>query len=147
MAETVDDLAIYKIRTEEITRYWEYIRDFLEPALATFDQCDLIPLDVVLARLVDGQMQGWLITKESNPVAALVTQIRSYPKGDAVHMFLMGGSDFMTWAPFAHLAINAYAKEIGAKWLEADTREGVGKLLFKDQLKYKRKHVNYIYEV
>ena len=139
-------IAVYKISQEQVLDYWPEMRDFLEKGLAAFDQHDLFPLDMVLRDLLLGDAQGWLATKDDMPICAVATRINSYPKGDAVLVWLMGGEYVQSWCATVHNAIVKYADEIGAKWVETNTRRGMGKL-FQESLGYKRKHENYLYGV
>lgn len=137
---------IYKIPTHEAGHYWGAMRDFLESALVKFNMDEKYPLDCVLRDLITGDAQGWIIIQDDIAVSAAVTELQEYPTGRAVNIFLMGGHDMKSWGAELTETLRLYAVEVGAKWVEAGTRDAIGK----DYLLpagYRKLQSSYSYEV
>ncbi len=139
-------IEIHKVNKDNVTDCWPHMRGFLDSALNKFGVGERFPLDCVLADLVSGHSQGWLVVEDSKLVSAVVTEIEEYPNGKALIIFLMGGESMDDWGDLLHDAMVKYAQEIGAKWIDTGSRRGIGKKFY-DRLGYTRKYETYTFEV
>ena len=139
-------IQVYELNKDQVLQVWTDIRGFLDSALKKYGQDERYPVDILLADLISGRMQGWVIRKDDVTVCAAVTEIIRYPLGDAVNVFLTGGDNMDEWGDDLHNAIVDYAHKIGAKWVDTASRRGLRKKFY-DRLGYQCKQVNFSYKV
>lgn len=137
---------VYKIPKENIDQYWPVMRPYLDSALNKYGVNERFPLDHVLLDLCFGRSQGWIVVHDGVPVSAVVTEVEQYPLGSVMIIFLMGGESMDDWGDVLHQAMVAYAKEVGARWIDTGSRRGIGKKFY-DRLGYTRKYETYSFEV
>lgn len=103
---------------------WPILGPMLSPVVA-MNQGEFTTIDV-LTQLLEQNWQLWTIIKHERPVAALVTEIISYPSKRVCRVVLLGGADFNSWK---HLIteIEDFALSCGCTALEAITRPGMAR--------------------
>ena len=137
---------IYRVPFNSVAPMWLKVRPFLDAALNKYGVNERFPLDCVLADLVSGKSQLWIIVDADKIVSATVTEVEEYPLGKQLIIFLMGGDSMQDWGDLLHDAMVKYAKEVGAKWIDTGSRRGIGKMFY-DRLGYTRKYETYSFEV
>jgi hypothetical protein len=141
-------ISIVKVDKEDVGAYWFFMRDFLNDALKKYKWDDRFPLDMLPLKLVYGEYQAFLILERDTQeiFGALVTETISYPLGNALNLFLLGGKEMELWVNDLDDALVLYAKEIGAKWIDTGSRRGIGKLYYPN-LNYKEIQTCYTKEI
>jgi hypothetical protein len=141
-------MQIYKVPKNDVGLYWFQMRDFLDDALKKYNWHHRFPLDMLPIKLMQGDYQSFLIYDNATKVVlgALVTEVISYPLGDALNIFLLGGNEMQKWVSELDISLTLYAKEIGAKWIDTGTRRGIGKLYY-PAIGYKEIQTSYTKEI
>lgn len=145
----MEQIVIYKVHPDQVPAYWPYIRGYLDAALKKHKWDERYPLDHLAMELRSRECTKvvWVAVKDSEDVVcATITDLDEYPNGLAVNVFLTGGEGMHEWGDLLHEALVAYAKSVGAKWIDTSSRRGIGKLFY-DRLGYTRKQETYVYEV
>ena len=137
---------IYQVDKNDVPAYWPHMRAWLNAALEKFGTHMRFPIDFVLMKLMEGEYQSWLVTQDTVPVGAAVTYIEEYPQGKVLFGFLMGGNNLATWGDFLHESMLQYARENNCKWVEVESRRGLGRHYY-ERLGYKKRYETYTLEV
>ena len=78
--------------------------------------------------LANGEMQLWLAMEDEEILAAMVSQIVSYPRKRILRIIAIGGGEMKRWLPFLP-GLEEWALENGATGLECWGRKGWLKIL------------------
>ena len=78
--------------------------------------------------LANGEMQLWIAVDDQEILAAMVTQIVSYPRKRILRIIAIGGGEMDRWLPFLP-GLEEWALENGATALECWGRKGWLKIL------------------
>lgn len=99
----------------------------------------------ILASVATLDSQLWRGTKGEDHFV-LVTQIFQHPGGRELRIWSVGGSGYFKMLDNAYEVLEAYAKEIGAKWITGLVkREGFEKMY--KRFNYKDVHRHWIVEI
>ena len=108
----------------------EYVWEKVEPILAR-----VIPhsegeleTDDILDLVTEGSMQLWIVAENKEIIAALVTQIITYPQKRILRLVSLAGEDFDKFKHFLDI-VESFAIQKGCTALELWGRKGWKKLL------------------
>ena len=108
----------------------EYVWEKVEPILAR-----VIPhsegeleTDDILDLVTEGSMQLWIVAENKEIIAALVTQIITYPQKRILRLVSLAGEDFNKFKHFLDI-VESFAIQKGCTALELWGRKGWKKLL------------------
>lgn len=137
---------MHRVTPGQLPTVWPKIRDYLIAAIRKSDEGERCQLDLLMADIISGRSQLWVAVKEGEITCATVTLLCEQYGGWSVCIYLMGGRGMSEWIEQVHEEIVRFAKENDAKWIDACTRPGIGKLLTRN-FGYNMKNVFYTREV
>jgi hypothetical protein len=88
---------------------WPRLWPLLEPALLASEEEEKPD---VKSLVIAGKAQLWAIIEDSNPIAAVVTEITTEPE-TRCRLWLVGGSRLREWAADFMAAIEPWARSLG----------------------------------
>ena len=115
----------------------EYVWDKVEPILAravSRSEGELKTNDI-LDLITEGDMQLWIVSENKEIIAALVTQIITYPQKRILRLVSLAGEDFNKFKHFLDM-VQSFAIQKGCTALELWGRKGWKKLLPEWNSKY-----------
>ena len=115
----------------------EYVWDKVEPILAravSRSEGELKTNDI-LDFISEGDMQLWIVSENKEIIAALVTQIITYPQKRILRLVSLAGEDFNKFKHFLDM-VQSFAIQKGCTALELWGRKGWKKLLPEWNSKY-----------
>ena len=115
----------------------EYVWDKVEPILAravSRSEGELKTNDI-LNFVIEGDMQLWIVAENKEIIAALVTQIITYPQKRILRLVSLAGEDFNKFKHFLDM-VQSFAIQKGCTALELWGRKGWKKLLPEWNSKY-----------
>ena len=115
----------------------EYVWDKVEPILAravSRSEGELKTNDI-LDLITEGDMQLWIVSENKEIIAALVTQIITYPQKRILRLVSLAGEDFNKFKHFLD-RVQSFAIQSGCTALELWGRKGWKKLLPEWDSKY-----------
>lgn len=125
---------------------WPRVKNILSDTLNKTGWEQRYPLHYLYVDLVSNELQCWIIEEYQEIKGVAVTQIIEYPLGKCLFVFQLGGSNMADWYKKLQECFVTYAIQIGAKWIDASARAGMGKQYLHD-LGYKTQNYHYTYEV
>ncbi len=109
-----------------VSTVWEYILPHIEAA-AVHSEGELEPIDFY-DDLVSGDMQLWLVLKETEVAATLITQIIPYPRKRVLRILCLGGKKMRNWY-FLFNQVENFAILNDCVAIEAWARKGFERVL------------------
>ena len=108
----------------------EYVWDKVEPILARVVSRSEGELETedILDLVTEGRMQLWIVAENKEIIAALVTQIITYPQKKVLRLVSLAGEDFNKFKHFLDM-VQSFAIRKGCTALELWGRKGWKKLL------------------
>ena len=108
----------------------EYVWDKVEPILARVVSRSEGELETedILDLVTEGRMQLWIVAEDKEIIAALVTQIITYPQKKVLRLVSLAGEDFNKFKHFLDM-VQSFAIRKGCTALELWGRKGWKKLL------------------
>jgi len=108
----------------------EYIWDKVEPILARVVSRSEGELETedILDLVTEGRMQLWIVAEDKEIIAALVTQIITYPQKKVLRLVSLAGEDFNKFKHFLDM-VQSFAIQKDCTALELWGRKGWKKLL------------------
>ena len=108
----------------------EYIWEKVEPILARVTPHSEGELETgdILDLVTEGSMQLWIVAENKEIIAALVTQIITYPQKRILRLVSLAGEDFNKFKHFLDI-VESFAIQKGCTALELWGRKGWKKLL------------------
>src|ERR1700733_8640823 len=103
----------------------------VEPLLAKSMPTDLgrfQPIDI-LAAVIRGEGQAWLILEGETILAVTVTKIQQYPRSRGFHFFCLSGERMAEWFDQAEAFFTDYAVKNGCDHMELQGRKGWERVL------------------
>ena len=79
--------------------------------------------------IINNEMQLWVSTEDKNIIAAMVTQIVSYPRKRVLRIVALGGKDLRKMQEKFEPVLELFAIKAGCSALEAWTRRGLLRLI------------------
>lgn len=120
---TVD---ILPVPPQRVARLWPLCEKYVADAL-TYANGLFLPSDI--QRFCEGgQMQLWLVTRDDDVLAAVVTEVVTYPQGRVVSVPFIGGKELRQWFRKMLRTIEAWSKELGCIGMQGGARRGWGRL-------------------
>ena len=113
------------VSDEDIDFIWEECEPLIDSALK-HSEGELISSDVY-DQLINGAMQLWVAMEYGETIAAMITQVISYPRKSVLRVITLGGKDgsgLDKWYMFLDM-IEGFALKTGCTALEAWTRKGM----------------------
>jgi hypothetical protein len=119
---------------EYIETVWPQIEEYMDGAARyTYGRFNV---EDIKEGLYTKPQQLWIAFDEENSVkGAVVTQVLTYPRLNALVMHFTGGVDLKEWKPMMLEIIQRFAKENGCDVIESYGREGWGKVFQNDGFK------------
>ena len=114
------------VQPEDIAYIWEEVAPLLEKVKEHSE--GELETDDFLEPLTHGDMQLWIVTENKEILAALVTQIITYPQKKVLRLISLAGEDFEEIRSFQEM-IEGFAIKLGCTALEMWGRKGWKKLL------------------
>jgi hypothetical protein len=109
------------VEPDEIEAIWHHVQPLLEKSTphseGEMDAEDMFPI------LLSGEMQLWVAIENKEIIAAMVSQIITYPKKRVMRIISIGGADMEKWMPNFPLFEN-WALNLGCTSIEAWGRKG-----------------------
>jgi len=106
---------------DEIESIWHHVQPLLEKSAphseGEMEAEDMFPI------LLSGEMQLWVAIENKEIIAAMVSQIISYPRKKVMRIISIGGSDMEKWMPNFPIFEN-WALNLGCTSIEAWGRKG-----------------------
>ena len=115
------------VEPENLDRIWWLVEGWLYGALKRGDA--LIRPKQVKQCLIERSAMLWIVIAENEIIAALV--IRKHLSERSLEVWLLGGEDFLGWAPTVSSLLKRYAQENGLRKVECYARPGIGRGLRK----------------
>ena len=112
---------IILIDPDDIPYIWDHIQPHLE-AMSPHSEGEL-EVEDFHQLLANGEMQLWLAMEDEVILAAMVSQIVSYPRKRILRIIAIGGGEMGRWLPFLP-GLEEWALENGATALECWGRKG-----------------------
>ena len=108
----------------------EYVWEKVEPILARVIPHSEGELETgdILDLVTEGSMQLWIVAENKEIIAALVTQIITYPQKRILRLVSLAGEDFNKFKHFLDI-VESFAIQKGCTALELWGRKGWKKLL------------------
>lgn len=117
---------ILPVAPEHVRRVWPLVDKYVESALVYTNGC-FLPQDVCDFCEV-GRMQLWMAVRGDDVLAALVSEVITYPRKRVVGVPFIGGKELRSWFRKALYTIEAWSKEMGCAGMQGGARRGWGKL-------------------
>ena len=111
---------------DKVSQVWEYILPHIEAA-AVHSEGELEPADFY-PELLSGEMQLWLVLKETEVAATCITQIIPYPRKKILRILCLGGKKMRDWY-FLFDKIENFAVLNDCVAVEAWARKGFERVL------------------
>ena len=109
------------VEIDEIEQIWRHVKPLLDKATphseGEMEAEDFLPL------LLSGTMQLWVAIENKEIIAAMVSQIVSYPRKSVMRIISIGGEDMEKWMPNFPIFEN-WALDLGCTAIEAWGRKG-----------------------
>ena len=117
----MDDVNCRLIRPDHIDDIWTDVEPHLERCVPHSE--GELETEDFHQLLANGEMQLWLAMEDEEILAAMVSQIVSYPRKRILRIIAIGGGEMDRWHPFLP-ALEEWALENGATALECWGRKG-----------------------
>ena len=117
------------VSDEDIDFIWEECEPLIDSALK-HSEGELISSDVY-EQLINGAMQLWVAMEYGETIAAMITQVISYPRKRVLRVITLGGKDgsgLDKWYMFLDM-VEGFALRTACSALEAWTRKGMARKL------------------
>jgi|TARA_R110000824_G_scaffold85026_2_gene211570 hypothetical protein len=122
----LDEIVVSVIAPDEVNGLWPHVSDLLEKAQPHSE--GEISTEDFFSLLVSGQMHLWVAIEKKQVIAAMVTQVISYPQKKVLRVIAIGGSAMNRWFSFLP-RLEEFALNLGCDSLEAWGRKGWKKIL------------------
>jgi len=119
---------ISQVQTGDLGAVWPRVRPLVERALR-HGQGDGTSVEVVLAGLVEGVTQLWVIHEGDDIQACIVLSVTSHPKGRKVFVELLSGEGMDDWADALEGLLRDFKDLTGSACIEASCRKGLARYL------------------
>jgi len=113
------------VNGEDVDLVWDECESLIDMALK-HSEGELISRDVY-DNLIDNTMQLWIAMEHGETIAAMITQVISYPRKRVLRVITLSGKDgsgLDKWYMFLDM-IEGFALRTGCSALEAWTRKGM----------------------
>lgn len=125
MIELNSGYKVSAVPTEMIDEAWPAVYPLLEEAVQ--QSFGAIQAEDVYRELQAGTASLWIAERDGKLTAACVATITSYPRGLALQVWLLAGSDFKQWKEgIAYL--ESFARRHNCRFIEALARPGLAKM-------------------
>ena len=123
-----ENVAAGIVPTDDAPEWFDHALPMLAPAIERAEG-RLEPEDV-RERLADGRMHLFLFWQREprEMLGALVTEFVLHPRGKALVLCLLGGTELIRWLDRL-LEVEAFAREEGCRWIELSGRFGWERVL------------------
>lgn len=104
---------------------WIVVREMIDSAA---DQAWGYRAGDVLSKLLMGEATLWIIEKDLEVKAAIVTEFVQYPRSKALSIWMLGGAEFRYWRDCI-ASLESYAKANNCDFITGMGRPGLMKLI------------------
>ena len=111
---------------DQVASIWAYVLPHIEAAVE-HSEGELLPEDV-FTNLCMGDMQLWVVVKDTKIQATVITQIIDYPRKNILRVLCLGGRGLKQWYHLFY-QIEDFAKSNNCSAIEAWARKGFEKML------------------
>jgi hypothetical protein len=107
-----------------VAQVWPEVEPLIKKPLDRTAHGCYLPCDI-FAGLVRGELLLWVSRTDAGTIeAAVVTEIRNYPRKRACNVFLVGGANLRGWFGEMNAKIEEYAAKSGCHQMEGGARRG-----------------------
>jgi len=121
------------VQPEDVEYVWDKVEPILARAVSRSE--GELKTDDILDFISEGDMQLWIVSENKEIIAALVTQIITYPQKRILRLVSLAGEDFNKFKHFLD-RVQSFAIQRGCTALELWGRKGWKKLLPEWDSKY-----------
>lgn len=118
--------SIVPIQSRLVNDVWWQVRTIIEKGL---ERDDRYQAEDILVFLQKKKMQLWVIQKDKQTIATVVTEITIYPRVKECTVAFLSGKDIQGWIDYAMQVIGQWAYEAGCKRGRMYGRVGFDKVL------------------
>lgn len=104
--------SIVPVQSRLVKDVWWQVRGIVDKGLVRDDRYQS---EDMLVALLKKQMQLWVIQKDKQTIAVVITEITIYPRVKECTIVLLAGEDFLGWGNYALTVIGQWAYEAGCK--------------------------------
>lgn len=123
----MSNITISRIKPEIIDIIWTSIESYVQ--LAIDESNGELQIDVIKKRSKDGNLLLISIQKDSDIIAVLSAEVRTFETGKKVlHIMTAGGKDLMDWIADVDVAFTDLARSLGCSELYIIGRPGWAKV-------------------
>ena len=121
------------VQPEDVEYVWYKVEPILARAVSRSE--GELKTNDILNFVIEGDMQLWIVAENKEIIAALVTQIITYPQKRILRLVSLAGEDFNKFKHFLDM-VQSFAIQKGCTALELWGRKGWKKLLPEWNSKY-----------
>ena len=118
---------------DDVECVWDQVEPILARAVSRSE--GELKTNDILNFVIEGDMQLWIVSENKEIIAALVTQIITYPQKRILRLVSLAGEDFNKFKHFLDM-VQSFAIQKGCTALELWGRKGWKKLLPEWNSKY-----------
>ena len=118
---------IHLVYPDEVPHVWDQIEPLLAKA-TPYSEGEVEAKDFAYL-IINNEMQLWVSTEDKNIIAAMVTQIVSYPRKRVLRIVALGVKDLRKMQEKFEPVLELFAIKAGCSALEAWTRRGLLRLI------------------
>ena len=118
--------SIVPVQSRSVRDVWWQVRAIVDKGLAKDDRYQSEDIFVALTKK---EMQLWVIQRNNETIAVVITEITIYPRTKEFTVALLAGEDFKNWNEYALTVIGQWAYEAGCKRARMFGRIGWEKVL------------------
>ena len=116
------EITIFAVTAGDIIHHWQIVEPLLESSMP----CEIRrywPIDI-LAQIIQGKQQAWLVREGREILAVIVTQIDQFPRRRGLTVFFLAGTRMVEWFDRAETIITEYASRMGCDHFQTSGRRG-----------------------
>ena len=129
MVVTGMSYSVIPIESRLVNDVWWQVRRIVEKGL---ERDDRYQAEDILVSLQKKEMQLWVIQRDKQTIAVVITEITIYPRVKECTVALLAGEDFKNWNDYAFAVIGHWAHDAGCKRARMFGRLGWTKVLNND---------------
>lgn len=118
--------SVVPVQSRSVNDVWWQVRAIVDKGLAKDDRYQS---EDILVSLQKKKMQLWVIQRDNQTIAVVITEITIYPRVKECTVTLLAGEDFKGWNQYAFEVIGQWAYEAGCKRARMFGRLGWEKVL------------------
>ena len=120
-------LKAHILEPEDVECVWDKVEPILARVVSRSE--GELETDDIFDLVAEGRMQLWIVVKDKESIAALVTQIITYPQKRVLRLVSLAGEGIQEFIHFLDTIVLSFAIQKGCTALELWGRKGWKKLL------------------